>query len=76
MKFFKDDYVYYYWSGDSPGPRLVKLTDSSNQHIVGTAILSSKKLSHPVDIRITNSNIHNLIYISKETIHNYPHLLI
>lgn len=76
MILHRGDYVFYYWKGAVPGPRLVKITLNSSNYIVGIPVITTSKSLIRTNILLDNTNIDSLQYIPSNELHLHPHLSI
>ena len=76
MTLHRGDYVFYYWKGAVPGPRLVKITLNSSNYIVGIPVITTSKSLIQIKILLDNTNIDSLQYIYSDELYLYPHLFI
>ena len=77
MTLRRGDYVFYYWKGAVPGPRLVKITLNSSNYIIGTALITTNELPLlTINIPLDNINIEHLQHIPSDKLHLHPHLFI
>lgn len=77
MTLRRGDYVFYYWKGQNSGPRLVKITTSSPNYVIGVALITTIGIiNSPINVPLNNPNIDHLQYIPSDELHLHPHLFI
>ena len=53
-----------------------KVIYTNSTYIIGIALITTNKLSIPINISLNNTNVDNLQYIPSNELHLYPHLFI
>ena len=76
MTLRKDDYVFYYWKSINPGFRLVKITSTSTEYIIGNPLITTAPTHGSIHTPFNNPYIEYLQYIPSDELHLHPHLFI
>lgn len=76
MTLRKDDYVFYYWKGTNSGFRLVKITSTSTEYVIGNPLITTEPTHDLVHTPFNNPYIEHLQHIPSDELHLYPHLFI